>query len=71
MENCFECRRLELEIQNLEQALDMQKFDAFIVEHSTEENDQLFELILRLTDRLQVKRDEYKRHRQTHFGDKN
>jgi hypothetical protein len=49
----------------------MQKFDAFIVEHSTEENDQLFELILRLTDRLQVKRDEYKRQRQTHFGDKN
>jgi Zn-finger nucleic acid-binding protein len=68
VDECLECRSLELEIKNLEEGLGMGKLEAFTREHSSEEKHSKLEILIRLTDELENKRREYKQHRKTHFG---
>jgi Zn-finger nucleic acid-binding protein len=68
VDECLECRSLELEIKNLEEGLRLGKLEAFTREYSSEEKDTKLEILIRLTDELENKRREYKQHRKTHFG---
>jgi hypothetical protein len=68
VEDCLECRRLELDVKNLEEAVRMGKLRAFTGNWSLEQKNREFELLLQLTDDLEIKRREYKQHRKTHFA---
>jgi Zn-finger nucleic acid-binding protein len=67
VDDCAQCRRLELEIANLEEGLRIGKLDAFTREYSREEKDHKLEILIRITDELENKRRDYTLHRKTHF----
>jgi hypothetical protein len=71
MENCPECHRYDLEIQNLEQGLQMAKSEARTlgaVDQPREERDQEFTFMLSLAHRLDETRKNFMRHRKAHLS---
>jgi len=64
VEKCLECDRYILEIKNLELSIKLAREDAFMVEPPA--RDKSFELLLQLTDRIVIARNNHARHRRAH-----
>jgi hypothetical protein len=55
-------------MENVTHSLDIEKIELFAKEHSREEKDRRFELVLRLMDALERSRNDYSKHRTTHLS---
>jgi hypothetical protein len=67
VQECPECRKLEIHLENLKCGLEMEKLELFTKEFTTEERDRRFELVLQLMQDLDLAQHDYFEHRKTHL----
>ena len=66
MHECFECSAIELQVNNLERAVEWQKEVVFKFENPEEEWNRRFDLLLALVQRLEFMREQCENHLATH-----